>query len=340
MFTQAFSQTNYPATRLRRTRAFAWSRALVAETELTVNDLILPLFVHDKHGPASIPTLPDVYRHDIEGIINLANEAASLGIPAIALFPVTSEDKKCTQGKEALNPDNLICRTIQAVKRAVPNIGVIADVALDPYTSHGHDGLLDSNNRVDNDATVGILAEQALLLAKSGCDIVAPSDMMDGRVQAIRTIFETNKLFDKLILSYSAKYTSSFYGPFRDAVGSASSLGTSGKHTYQMDSANANEALREIQLDITEGADAIMIKPAVAYLDIMKLANHHFSLPLLAYHVSGEYAMLKYAAMHEAVTFLPALTETLLCIKRAGACGIFTYGALEAARYLQEKTSM
>jgi porphobilinogen synthase len=327
----------FPYTRLRRIRSKPFLRDLVREHYLTVNDLILPLFVVEgKNIQQPIASMPDVYRHSIDNLVNIAQKAYSLGIPAIALFPVTDTPLKNTQGDEALNPNNLVCRAINAVKQAVPELGVIADVALDPYTSHGHDGVLTADEMdVDNDVTVEILCRQAVLLAQSGADVVAPSDMMDGRVRKIREMLDRYSFQNVAILAYSAKYASSFYGPFRDAVGSAGNLGKASKKTYQMDCANAAEALREATLDLSEGADILMVKPGMPYLDILKSIKNHCNCPVFSYQVSGEYAMVKAAAQQGWLDETAVMLESLLCFKRAGADAILTYFALDAATILQ-----
>lgn len=321
-------------TRLRRNRISPWMRNLNAQTTLNASDFILPIFVIEGENKQElIPTLFDVHRLSIDLAVEKAKEARDLGICAIMLFPVTSANLKDEKGSEALNENNLICRAIKEIKRKVPEIGVIADVALDPYTSHGHDGLIDENSYVLNDETVEILCQQALVQARAGCDIIAPSDMMDGRVAAIRKTLDENGFVNVAIMSYSAKYASSLYGPFRDAVGSSANL-KSDKKTYQMDFRNSNEAIREIELDVLEGADSIIIKPAINYLDIITRANDKFNLPIIAYHVSGEYAMLKLAAQQGLLNFNAAYTEALTSIKRAGASSIITYGAIDFVKKL------
>jgi porphobilinogen synthase len=306
---------------------------MVAETTLRVEDLIWPLFVQEGEGKTPVSGLSGVERLGITQLVEAAKEAAALGIPAIALFPVTPLDKKSDDGREAVNPDNLVCRAIRAVKRAVPNIGIIGDVALDPYTTHGHDGVLNAAGDVDNDATIAILCNQARVLAEAGCDIVAPSDMMDGRIAAIRGVLEESGYPDTVILSYAAKYASAFYGPFRAAVGSTTSTPLD-KRGYQMNPANAGEALHEVALDIEEGADMLMVKPALLYLDIITRVREIAPVPVLAYHVSGEYAMLKAAAAAGMLDERAATLETLLAIKRAGASAILTYAARDVARWL------
>jgi porphobilinogen synthase len=326
---------SFPATRLRRTRSLAWSRALVAENVLTPADLIWPLFVTT--GDAEpIPTLPGISRWPVAGIVARAREAVALGIPAIAIFPNTPAHLRSADGAEALNGDNLACTAIAAVKDALgDSIGVIADVALDPYTSHGQDGLVDAAGRVINDATVEILAQQALKLALSGADIVAPSDMMDGRIAAIRAHLESFGFQGTQIMSYAAKYASAFYGPFRDAVGSRGVL-KGDKRGYQMDPANSREALREVAMDVAEGADSIIVKPGLAYLDIIARVSDAVDLPVFAYAVSGEYAMIEAAAAAGAGDRDALILETLLAFKRAGARGVLTYHAADAARLLRD----
>lgn len=322
----------FPRTRMRRNRQNQWIRDLVAETFLTPSDFILPLFVIEgKNKEEKIVNLPDISRYSIDLIVKKAREAKALGIPAIMLFPATNAKLKDVKGSEALNEKNLICRTIAAIKSAVPEIGVIADVALDPYTAHGHDGVIDKNGYVLNDETIAILCEQALVQARAGADIIAPSDMMDGRVGVIRDFLDDNGFIDTGIMAYAAKYASSFYGPFRNAVGSNKNL-KSDKKNYQMDFRNSNEAMREIYLDEQEGADMLIIKPAMAYLDIIARAKNEVKLPLIAYHVSGEYAMLKLAAEKNALDFEAAYYESLIAIKRAGSSAIITYGAMLAAQ--------
>ncbi len=323
---------HFPNTRLRRTRQADWSRRLVAENHLRISDLIWPLFVAEEADAGPVAALPDVSRYTVAELVHQARYAWTLGIPAIAIFPVTPAALKCDEGREALNPDNLVCRAVRAVKDAVPELGIITDVALDPYTSHGQDGVL-REGAVHNDDTIEILCEQALHQVRAGCDIVAPSDMMDGRVGAIRNALEKNAFTDTLILSYAAKYASAFYGPFRDAVGSAGAL-RGDKKTYQMDPANANEALREVAMDISEGADMVMVKPGMPYLDIIRSVSSRFELPVFAYQVSGEYAMLKHAAAAGAFDEEAAMLESLLAFKRAGASAILTYAAPQVAQWL------
>lgn len=331
--TDSMEKGCFPATRLRRTRMQPWSRTLVQEHHLHAADLIWPCFVQEGQGQKTpIASMPGVYRWSIDLLMKEVQKAADLGIPAIALFPVVPSDKKNADGSEALNADNLACRAIRAIKDAVPEVGIIADVALDPYTSHGQDGIV-SGGVVVNDATVDVLAQQALVLAKAGADIVAPSDMMDGRVGAIRHAMEAAGYTDVMILAYAAKYASAFYGPFRDAVGSANAL-TGDKKSYQMHPANGREALREVALDIAEGADMVMVKPGMPYLDIVSHIVQQFDVPVLAYQVSGEYAMLMAAAENGWLNKGACMVEALLAFKRAGTTAIFTYAAMEAAEWL------
>jgi porphobilinogen synthase len=325
----------FPTTRMRRNRRTAWSRRLVAENRLSVDDLIWPVFVHDgKAKRAAIPSMPGVERLSIDLLAQAAGEACELGIPAIALFPATDPAKKTPDGDEALNAENLVCRGVRAIKAACPEIGVMCDVALDPYTTHGHDGLL-REGQIVNDETVAVLCKQAVNQAQAGCDIIAPSDMMDGRVGAIRRALDEAG-FDRVqILAYAAKYASAFYGPFRDAVGSAPNLAGGDKKTYQMDPANGDEALREVALDIAEGADMVMVKPGMPYLDIVRRVKEAFGLPTFAYQVSGEYAMLCAAAEKGWLDRERVMLESLLAFKRAGADGVLTYFALDAAKRLK-----
>ena len=325
----------FPATRLRRTRANAWSRALHRETVLTPADLIWPLFVTEGSGVEEpIGSLPGVSRWSVDGIVARAKEATALGIPCLALFPNTQPDRRSADGREALNPDNLMCRAIRAIKDACgDSIGVLTDVALDPYTSHGQDGLIDAAGYVLNDATVEVLIGQSLNQAAAGADVIAPSDMMDGRIGAIRDALEGAGHVNVQIMSYAAKYASAFYGPFRDAVGSSGLL-KGDKKTYQMDPANAEEALREVELDLAEGADSVMVKPGLPYLDIVRRVKDAFEVPVFAYQVSGEYAMIEAAVAVGAGDRDALVLETLLAFKRAGASGILTYHAPHAARLL------
>jgi porphobilinogen synthase len=325
----------YPATRLRRTRATAWSRALYRETVLTPADLIWPLFVTEGSGVNEpIGSLPGVSRWSIDLIAQRAKEAVALGIPCLALFPNTPPALRSGDGREALNPDNLMCRAIRAIKDSCgADIGVLTDVALDPYTSHGQDGLVDGASYVLNDATVEVLVGQSLNQAAAGADVIAPSDMMDGRIGAIRDALEADGHVNVQIMSYAAKYASAFYGPFRDAVGSRGLL-KGDKQTYQMDPANAEEALREVELDLAEGADSVMVKPGLPYLDIVRRVKDAFAAPVFAYQVSGEYAMIELAAAAGAGERDALVLETLLAFKRAGCSGVLTYHAAHAARLL------
>lgn len=326
----------FPATRLRRTRQADWSRALVREHDLTPADLIWPLFVIEgvnKREP--IASMPGVERLSIDLAVKAAEAAATAGIPAIALFPNTDKGLRDEKGSEAINPDNLVCRAVRAVKAAVPQIGVICDVALDPYTSHGHDGIM-IGGEIANDETIDVLCAQAIVQANAGCDVLAPSDMMDGRIGAIREALEDAGHKNALILAYTAKYASAFYGPFRDAVGSGGLL-KGDKKTYQMDPANSDEAIREAELDLAEGADMIMVKPGMPYLDIVRRLRDAVHAPVFAYQVSGEYAMLCAAAGNGWLDREKAMLESLLAFKRAGASGILTYFALEAASLLRER---
>ena len=324
----------YPATRLRRPRAHAWSRALFAEATLTPADFIWPLFVTEGAGERTpVPTMPGVERLSVDLVAAAAKEAASLGIPCVALFPNTPPERRTADGREALNPDNLTCRAIKAIKDAAPGIGVLTDVALDPYTTHGHDGLLSEDGRILNDETLEMLQGQALVQARAGADIIAPSDMMDGRVGAIRKVLEAGSFHDVQIMSYAAKYVSAFYGPFRDAVGSGGFL-KGDKKTYQMNPANADEALREVALDIAEGADSVMVKPGMPYLDVIVRVRDAFNIPVFAYQVSGEYAMLETAARAGLIDRDRMIMEALTAFKRAGCSGVLTYYARDAARLL------
>jgi porphobilinogen synthase len=324
----------YPELRLRRTRSAAWTRRLHAENVLTAADLIWPLFVTDGTDVEEpVATLPGVSRWSVDRVVDRAREAEALGIPCLALFPNTPHDRRSDDGAEALNPDNLMCRAIRAIKQAVPGIGVLTDVALDPYTAHGHDGLVDAAGYVMNDATVAVLIEQSLNQARAGADIIAPSDMMDGRIGRIRAALERDGHANVQIMAYAAKYASAFYGPFRDAVGSRGLL-KGDKATYQMDPANAEEALREVALDLAEGADSVMVKPGLPYLDIAIRVKQAFQVPVFAYQVSGEYAMIEAAVAAGAADRDAMVLETLLAFKRAGCSGVLTYHAAHAARLL------
>ena len=326
--------SRYPAVRLRRTRASAWSRRLHAETVLTPADLIWPLFIAEGKGAEEpVAALPGVSRWSVDGIVARGLEAADLGIPCVALFPNTPPHLRTDDGAEALNPDNLMCRAIRALKDAVPDLGVLTDVALDPYTTHGHDGLVDAAGYVVNDATADALVQQALNQARAGSDVIAPSDMMDGRIGLIRDALEGEGFANTQIMSYAAKYASAFYGPFRDAVGSRGLL-KGDKKTYQMDAANAEEALREVALDLAEGADSVMVKPGLPYLDIVQRVKTRFEVPVFAYQVSGEYAMIEHAVAAGAGDREALVLETLMAFKRAGCAGVLTYHAPVAARLL------
>lgn len=327
--------TTYPHVRLRRTRAFAWSRALHREVEVTPADLIWPLFVTEGHdSEVPVGSLPGVSRWSVDRIAQQAKLAVAAGIPAVALFPHTQPDRRSHDGAEALNPDNLMCRAIRAIKQACgEDIGVLTDVALDPYTSHGQDGLIDEQGYVVNDDTVDVLVGQSLNQAAAGADIIAPSDMMDGRVSAIRAALEADVHINVQIMAYAAKYASAFYGPFRDAVGSGDLL-KGDKKTYQMDPANAEEALREVEMDLAEGADSVMVKPGLPYLDIAWRVKQAFGVPVFAYQVSGEYAMIEAAVAAGAADRDKMVLETLTAFKRAGCSGVLSYHALHAARLL------
>ena len=326
----------FPSTRLRRIRMKEFSRRLVSENNLSVNDLIWPLFVCEGNNIADkINSMPGVFRYSIDNILKELETAVKLKIPAIALFPQIDSGLKDEKGSEATNENNLICRTIKSIKKNFPDLGVICDVALDPYTNHGHDGLV-VNNIVDNDTTLEVLEKQALVQAVAGCDIIAPSDMMDGRVARIRNILDENKFQNTLILSYAAKYASKFYGPFRDAISSSGNLKGGSKSTYQMDMANSNEALREVALDIQEGADMVMVKPGMPYLDIIQRIKSEFNIPTFSYQVSGEYAMIK-GAINNNWLDSQVIKESLLSFKRAGADGILTYFAKEIAEELNNE---
>ena len=332
----AGARPGYPATRLRRNRRTDWSRRLMRETTLTTDDLIWPLFIIEGSRERSeIETMPGVARLSIDLAVKAAEDAAALGIPAVALFPNTDPALRDEEASQAFNPGNLVCRAVRAIKAEVPNLGIICDVALDPYTSHGHDGLLDEDGEVNNDRTIVALITQALVQADAGCDILAPSDMMDGRIGAIRAALEENGFTNTQILSYAAKYASAFYGPFRDAVGSGAQL-RGDKRTYQMDPANGDEALREAALDVAEGADMVMVKPGLAYLDILWRVKDAFKLPTFAYQTSGEYAMLVAAAERGWLDRDRVILESLMAFKRAGADAIFTYFAPEVARRLKD----
>jgi porphobilinogen synthase len=325
----------FPASRPRRARRSDFARRLVRENVLTADDFIYPIFIVEGTGvKQAVPSMPGVHRVSLDGALQAAGECVALGVPVLALFPVIDASLKDARGSEALNPKGLVPRVVAAIKSAYPQLGVLTDVALDPYTSHGQDGVLDEAGYILNDDTTAILAQMALVQAAAGVDIVAPSDMMDGRVGAIRSALESAGYIHTQIMAYSAKYASSFYGPFRDAVGSAGNLGKADKNTYQMDPANSDEALREVALDIAEGSDMVMVKPGMPYLDILYRVKQAFAMPTFAYQVSGEYAMIKAAAQNGWLDHDKVMMESLLAFKRAGADGVLTYFALDAARLL------
>ncbi|MDD3354778.1 porphobilinogen synthase [Zoogloea sp.] len=327
----------FPSSRPRRMRRDDFSRRLMREHRVCTDDLIYPVFVVEGERTLyNVASMPGVSRMSLDQLLLRAEEAVKLGIPALALFPVVESDRKSLSAEEAYNPDGLVPRVVQALKQRFPELGVITDVALDPYTSHGQDGLIDSSGYVLNDETLEVLAKQALCHAQAGADVVAPSDMMDGRVARIRAELDAARQIHTRILAYSAKYASSFYGPFRDAVGSAGNLGKGNKSTYQMDPANSNEAIREVVLDIAEGADMFMVKPGMPYLDIVRRVKDELQVPTYVYQVSGEYAMLKAAAANGWLDEQACVMESLVAFKRAGADGILTYFALDAARWLKE----
>lgn len=326
----------FPTTRLRRHRRLEWMRQLVAETVLSSNDLIWPTFVREKSLSPTLKGMPDVVRFTVTELVEAAGKAQELGIKVLALFPVIPIEKRCEQATEALNPENVLLQAIRALKKSYPQLGIISDPALDSFTSHGHDGLLKGTDDVGNDETVEILCKHALLQAEAGADIVAPSDMMDGRVGAIRQFLDAHGYQDVAIMSYAAKYASAFYHPFREALGSDQCLGVKNKKTYQMDPANAREALREVALDISEGADSVMVKPGLPYLDIIHQVKQRFMVPTFAFHVSGEYAMLKAAAAQGMINYEKTLFEIMLAFKRAGADGILTYSACDIAKLLKK----
>ena len=330
------NNSKFPSSRLRRMRHDDFSRRLMCESLLTVNDLIYPVFVLDgENRVEDIPSMPGVQRLSLDKLIPVAQECARLGIPAMALFPVIDASLKTLDAAEAFNPKGLVPRVVAVLKQAVPDLGVITDVALDPYTSHGQDGLIDAAGYVLNDETVAVLQRQAVCHAQAGADVVAPSDMMDGRIGAIRASLDQGGFIHTRILAYAAKYASSFYGPFRDAVGSSANLGAGNKYTYQMDCANSDEALREVALDLEEGADMVMVKPGMPYLDIVRRVKDEFGAPTFVYQVSGEYAMLKAAAQNGWLNEEACVMESLLAFKRAGADAILTYFALDVARQLK-----
>lgn len=327
----------FPRTRLRRNRRTDWSRRLVAEHHLSVNDLIWPVFVIEGNSIESeIASMPGVFRYSVDRLVLMAEKAVRLGIPALALFPYIESPLKTPDAREAFNPDNLICRAVRAIKQAFPTIGIICDVALDPFNSTGHDGIL-IDNYVDNDVSISALIQQSLVQAEAGCDILAPSDMMDGRIGAIRDALDQAGFQTVQIMSYAAKYASAFYGPFRDAIGSGHALGKGDKKTYQMDSANSDEALREVAFDLQEGADSVMVKPGLPYLDIVHRVKQTFGVPTYVYQVSGEYAMLKAAILNGWLDSECVILENLMSFKRAGADGVLTYFALEAAEMIKRQ---
>ena len=326
---------SFPWTRMRRNRRADWSRRLVREHELSVNDLIWPVFVVEGVGRrVPVASMPGVERYSVDVLVERAAYAESLGIPALAIFPVTPGDRKTEDGSEAWNPENLICQSMRAIRSAGLKLGLIADAALDPYTTHGQDGLV-KDGYVVNDETLEALCRQSVNQAQAGCDVIAPSDMMDGRVKAIREALDAAGFPLVQIMAYSAKYASAFYGPFRDAVGSAGNLGSGDKKTYQMDPANGDEALREVELDLREGADMVMVKPGMPYLDIVRRVKERFGVPTYAYQVSGEYAMISAAAANGWLNREAAMLESLMCFRRAGADGVLTYFAIEAAEKLR-----
>ena len=325
---------SYPKTRLRRLRKSKWLRNLISENNISNNDLVLPIFIREgKNKIEQIKSMPGVNRYSVDKLDTILNEVRKFKIPMVALFPYTPNNKKDDKGSEALNPNNLICRGLKVIKTKFPDIGVMCDVALDPYTSHGHDGII-IKNKIDNDETIKILVKQALLQAEMGCDIIAPSDMMDGRVGEIRKALDKKKFYDVSILSYAIKYASNFYGPFRDAVGSKSKL-KKNKKTYQMDFRNKLESFREVGLDIKEGADIVMIKPGMFYLDIISNIKKNFNIPVIVYQVSGEYSLLKNAIRNKILSE-DAMIESITSFKRSGACAIITYFALEIAKKIKQ----
>jgi porphobilinogen synthase len=339
MKSQANSLLNFPVHRPRRMRRDDWSRRLMQENQLSIDDLIYPVFLLEGTNQSQVvASMPGINRVSLDLLFNVAKECVALGIPVIALFPVIDASLKTPDGKEAFNPNGLVPNAVRELKQRFPNLGIMTDVALDPYTSHGQDGVLDEQGRILNDETTAILVQQAVAQAQAGVDIVAPSDMMDGRIGKIREALEQKNLIHTRIMAYSAKYASAFYGPFRDAVGSAKNLGKADKKTYQMDCGNTDEALREVALDISEGADMVMVKPGMPYLDIVRRVRDEFNYPTYAYQVSGEYAMLKAAAQNGWLDHDAVMMESLLAFKRAGADGILTYFALEAARLLKANT--
>ena len=332
----------FPGTRMRRNRRHDFSRRMLQETHLRPDDFIYPVFVHDDNGaatrePVPVGSMPGVHRYTIDQLLHVAEQCSALRIPVLALFPVIPANLKTPDGKLAADPEGLVPRTVRALKARFPELGVMTDVALDPYTSHGQDGLIDENGYVLNDETLAMLRQQALAQAEAGVDIVAPSDMMDGRIGMLRQAFEENGLVHTQIMAYSAKYASAWYGPFRDAVGSAGNLGKGSKKTYQMDPANSDEALREVALDLQEGADMVMVKPGLPYLDIVRRVKNAFGAPTFVYQVSGEYAMIKAAAQNGWIDEKAVAMEALLAMKRAGANGVLTYYAIQAAQWMKDE---
>lgn len=326
---------SFPDTRMRRTRSSIFSKIITEENILSINDLIMPLFIIEGKGLSQpIESMPNIFRYSPDKILGVVEQIVSLGIPAIALFPNIENSIKDETGSLALNSKNLICETVRLIKSEFPNLGIICDVALDPYTDHGHDGLL-INGEIDNDKTIDVLVKQSLVQAEAGCDAVAPSDMMDGRVSAIRHALDDNGYKDTQIISYAAKYASSFYGPFRDAIGS-NNKSSIDKTSYQMNPANSDEAMREITLDINEGADMIIIKPGMPYLDIIYRAKEEFNFPILAYQVSGEYSMIYHSSNKGYMDYKKTILESLVCFKRAGACSILSYFSLDVAKLLKD----
>ncbi|MFJ9452119.1 MULTISPECIES: porphobilinogen synthase [unclassified Herbaspirillum] len=331
------TSAQFPAIRMRRMRKDAFSRAMMQENVITPADLIYPVFIQEGQNLRTpVGSLPGVERLSIDQLLHVAEETVALGIPVLALFPVIDVALKTPDGIEAINPDGLVPRAVAALKQRFPELGILTDVALDPYTSHGQDGVMDDNGYVLNDETTALLVRQALAQARAGVDIVAPSDMMDGRIGAVRDALEAEQFIYTRIMAYSAKYASAFYGPFRDAVGSAANLGKGSKSTYQMDPANSDEALREVALDLQEGADMVMVKPGMPYLDIVRRVKDEFKVPTFAYQVSGEYAMIKAAAQNGWLDHDKAMMEAMMAFKRAGADGVLTYFARDIARYLKK----
>ena len=332
-----FTIGKFPRTRLRRNRQSPWCRNLISETKLSSNDLILPLFITEgKNKIENIKSIPSVQRYSVDTVLKKIEEVNNFNIPAIALFPYIEKKLKTFDGKEALNKNNLICRAIREIKKNFPEIGLICDVALDPYTTHGHDGIL-KKNYIANDETIDVLSQQAIIQAEAGADIIAPSDMMDGRIGVIRDRLDNEGFNKTIILSYAAKFASNFYGPFRDAVGSSKSLDKTDKKTYQMDYKNSDEAIREVAMDINEGADMIMIKPALPYLDVISKIKQKFNIPIFAYQVSGEFSMLKFGEKEKIIDYEKCLHESLIAIKRSGASAIFCYGAIDIAKNLKNE---